>query len=71
MKNCLRLSNVQTGITLNLRESKMTIKPQYTYDNNGNQLDVFLTLNDWNIIAEDLHIEPEDWQKKLIDFRLQ
>ena len=49
----------------------MTINPQYTYDNNGNPLGVFLTLKDWNTIAEDLHIEPADWQKKLIDLRLQ
>ncbi len=48
------------------------MKPQYTYDNNGNPLGVFIPINDWNNIVEK-HPEIEDvpqWEKDLIDERL-
>jgi hypothetical protein len=49
----------------------MSVNPQYTYDNTGNPVGVFLSINDWNQIAEELHIDIPEWQKKLIDLRLQ
>lgn len=49
----------------------MTVHPQYTYDNNGNLVGVFLFISDWHKIVEELHIEIPEWQKKLIDLRLQ
>ena len=49
----------------------MSVNPQYTYDNTGNPVGVFLSINDWNKITEELQIELPEWQKKLIDLRLQ
>lgn len=49
----------------------MSVNPQYTYDNNGNPIGVFLSITDWHKIVEALHFEIPDWQKKLIDLRLQ
>ena len=49
----------------------MSVNPQYTYDNTGNPVGVFLSINDWNQIAEELHIDIPEWQKKLIDLRLK
>ncbi len=49
----------------------MSVNPQYTYDNTGNPVGVFLSINDRNKITEELHIELPEWQKKLIDLRLQ
>ena len=49
------------------------ITPQYTYDNTGNKIGVFLAIEDWNelkqipgvteISAKDIDIS--DWQKEL------
>ena len=49
----------------------MSVNPQYTYDNQGNPLGVFLSISDWNQIAEDIHFEIPGWQKQLIDLRLK
>jgi len=49
----------------------MSVNPQYTYDNTGNPVGVFLSMNDWNQIVEELHIDIPEWQKKLVDLRLQ
>lgn len=49
----------------------MFINPQYTYDNNGNPVGVFLSISAWYKIVEELHIEIPESQKKLIDLRLQ
>ena len=46
--------------------------PQYTYDNNGNPVGVFIPINDWNSITEkyaDIEDVPE-WEKNMIDQRL-
>jgi hypothetical protein len=47
------------------------IKPQYTFDDAGNTVGVFLPIKDWNIIAEELHLDLPEWQKNLIDTRLR
>jgi hypothetical protein len=47
-----------------------TITPQYTFDNTGNPVGVFLPIEDWNAISEELHLELPQWQKALIDDRL-
>jgi hypothetical protein len=49
----------------------MSVNPQYTYDDAGNPVGVFLSIMDWNKINEELQIELPEWQKKLIDLRLQ
>jgi hypothetical protein len=46
--------------------------PQYTYDNNGNPIGVFIPIKDWNSITEkysDIEDIPE-WEQKHIDQRL-
>jgi len=47
------------------------INPQYTFDIIGNPVGVFLPIEDWNAIAEELHLELPQWQKDLIDTRLK
>ncbi|MDR0793051.1 MAG: addiction module protein [Chitinophagaceae bacterium] len=46
------------------------IYPQYTLDNTGNPVGVFLPIEDWNAISEQLQWELPDWQKKILDERL-
>lgn len=48
----------------------MSIEPQYTFDNFGNPIGVFLPIEDWNRILEQIHLELPQWQKDLIDIRL-
>jgi Putative addiction module component len=48
-----------------------TINPQYTFDNMGNPVGVFLPIEDWQAISEELHLELPGWQKKMIDERLE
>ena len=49
----------------------MSIEPQYTFDKLGNPLGVFIPIDDWNNIAEELHLELPQWRKDLIDQRLK
>jgi hypothetical protein len=46
-----------------------TIHPQYTFDTTGNTVGVFLPIEEWNILAKELHLDLPDWQKNLIDTR--
>ena len=46
------------------------INPQYTFDNSGNPVGVFLPIEDWNAISEELHLDLPQWQKDMIDSRL-
>jgi len=46
--------------------------PQYTYDNNGEPVGVFIPIGDWNKITEkysDIEDVPQ-WEKDLIEQRL-
>lgn len=46
------------------------INPQYTFDNMGNPVGVFLPIEDWNTITQELHLDLPQWQKDMIDIRL-
>ncbi|MEO6949620.1 MAG: addiction module protein [Ginsengibacter sp.] len=46
------------------------ITPQYTFDNMGNPVGVFLPIEDCNAITEELQMDLPKWQKDLIDIRL-
>ena len=46
------------------------INPQYTFDNTGNPVGVFLPIEDWNAITEELHLDLPQWKKDLIDERI-
>jgi hypothetical protein len=48
----------------------MSVIPQYTFDNLGNPIGVFLPIEDWNNLTEELHLDIPQWQKDLIDLRL-
>ncbi|HYD20681.1 MAG TPA: addiction module protein [Flavipsychrobacter sp.] len=48
----------------------MSINPQFTYDNLGNPVGVFLPIDEWNQLAEELHLDIPEWQKELIEVRL-
>lgn len=39
------------------KTNRMSVNPQYTYDNNGNPAGVFLSITDWDKIVEELRIE--------------
>jgi len=47
-----------------------SINPQYTFDNTGNPVGVFLPIEDWNAITQELHLDLPEWQKDMIDLRL-
>lgn len=47
------------------------MNPQYTYDNKGRAVGVFLPIEDWNHLKEILSTEElPQWQKDIIDRRL-
>ena len=46
------------------------INPQYTFDNMGNPVGVFLPIEDWNEITRELQLDVPQWQKDMIDIRL-
>ncbi len=48
----------------------MSIEPQYTFDNLGNPVGVFLPIEEWNKLSEEMHLDIPKWQKDLIDIRL-
>lgn len=47
------------------------INPQYTYDDAGNPVGVFLPINEWNILVKDGIVELPEWQKSLLDTRIK
>ena len=49
----------------------MSINSQYTFDKQGNPIGVFLSIDEWNHLAEELHLEIPQWQKDLLDLRLE
>ena len=49
----------------------MSVNPQFIYDNKGNPTGVFLSIGEWERLVEELQIEIPEWQKKLIDTRLE
>jgi hypothetical protein len=46
------------------------INPQYTYDDAGKPVGVFLPIKDWNALVKEAKVEIPEWQKRLIDSRL-
>lgn len=47
------------------------INPQYTFDDSGNPIGVFLPINEWNSLINNGVIELPEWQKNLIDTRIK
>ena len=46
------------------------INPQYTFDSLGKPIGVFLPIEDWNTITQELQFDLPKWQKDIIDIRL-
>ncbi len=46
--------------------------PQFTYDNKGNAVGVFLPIEDWNQLKNNLPTDNElpQWQRDLLDQRM-
>lgn len=53
-----------------MKSGEMNINPQFTYDNQGNPVGVFLSMEDWKKVTRDIAIDVPEWEKKLIDRRL-
>ena len=51
----------------------MSINPQFTYDNQGNALGVFLSMEDWKNIANsvDQSVIVPEWEQQMIKTGLQ
>ena len=44
----------------------MDINPQYTFDNAGNPIGVFLPMEEWKQLSEKLELEIPTWQKEKV-----
>ena len=49
----------------------MDINPQYTFDKNGNPVGVFISIEEWQQLSQELHLELPQWQKDALDVELQ
>jgi len=48
----------------------MDIHPQYTFDKNGHAVGVFIPIEEWEELAQNLHIDIPQWQKDALDVEL-
>jgi len=48
----------------------MNIHPQFTYDKNGNPIGVFLSIEEWEEVSSELHLELPQWQKDALQVEL-
>jgi hypothetical protein len=56
-----------------MKQTKEMIMPQFTYDNNGNKVGVFLPIDDWDKLSKipgveklsQLDFRVPDWQEEL------
>ncbi len=49
----------------------MSIHPQYTFDKDGKPVGVFISIDEWEQVADSLNVELPDWQKKGLDIELE
>lgn len=49
----------------------MSINPQYTFDSNGNPVGVFISINEWEQLSKELHIELPLWQQQALDVEME
>jgi hypothetical protein len=45
----------------------MDLHPQYTYDKNGNAVGVFISIEEWQEIEQELTTGIPEWQKQALD----
>lgn len=48
----------------------MDVNPQYTFDKDGNPVGVFLSIDEWQQVSKELHLELPQWQKDALDLEL-
>jgi len=48
----------------------MDIHPQYTFDKDGHAVGVFISIEEWEDIAQNLQIDLPQWQKDALDAEL-
>jgi len=48
----------------------MNIHPQFTYDKNGNPVGVFLSIEEWEEVSSELHLELPRWQKDALQVEM-
>ena len=48
----------------------MDINPQFTFDKNGNPVGVFISIEEWTQLSNELHLELPQWQKDALDIEL-
>ncbi len=48
----------------------MNIHPQFTYDKNGNPVGVFLSIEEWEEVSSELHLELPQWQKDALQVEM-
>jgi len=44
----------------------MDINPQYTFDNAGNPVGVFLPIEEWKQLSQQLDLDIPSWQKEKV-----
>lgn len=49
----------------------MDINPQYIFDKNGNAVGVFISIEEWQQLSDELHLELPQWQKDALDIEIQ
>ncbi len=49
----------------------MEVHPQYNYDKNGNPVGVFISIEEWNELSQELQIDIPQWQKDALDIELR
>ncbi len=49
----------------------MDINPQFTFDKNGNPVGVFISIEEWQQLSDELHMELPQWQKDALDIELR
>lgn len=48
----------------------MNVHPQFTYDKNGNPVGVFLSIEEWEEVSSELHLELPQWQKDALQVEM-
>ena len=49
----------------------MNINPQFTFDKNGNPIGVFITIEEWSELTNDLNLELPQWQRDALDLEIK
>ena len=49
----------------------MNINPQFTFDKNGKPIGVFITIEEWSELTNDLNLELPQWQRDALDLEIK